>query len=89
MALHLTPEEHDANPPHTWEVIKHPGGRRWKLQQKGAEYPIATFNSKREAVKAKSSGQYVELYEKEGRWFSGKPVPGWKSYERAVAERSK
>jgi hypothetical protein len=25
----------------------------------------------------------VDLYEKEGRWFRGEPVSGWKPYQRA------
>lgn len=78
MALHLTPEEHDANPPHTWEVVRH--GNRWQLQERGNT--LEAFTTRKAAVAAKSSGFLFDLYQKEGRWFAGEAVPGWKPYTR-------
>ena len=79
MALHMTPAEHDANPPHTWEVIK-VAERLWELRQAGADYPLDTFTTKKAAEQARIDGHAARLYEKEGRWFRGEPVHGWKPY---------
>lgn len=80
MALHLTPQEHDENPPRTWEVVKKRAGL-WHLRQRGQENPIDSFATKREAEESKKSGRLVDLYENEGRWFRGEHVPGWKPYK--------
>lgn len=77
MALHLTQAEHDANPPSTWEVVK-VTPRLWHLRQRGAEHPIESFTTKGAAEAARESGHLVDLYRKEGEWFAGRPVPGWK-----------
>lgn len=82
MALHLTPEAHDADPPESWRVEKH--GRRWALvNSKG--HKLESFATKREAQAAKSSGFHFRLYQDEGRWFRGEPVRGWKPYDAATA----
>jgi hypothetical protein len=77
MALHLTPQEHDADPPEGWTVAK--SGRRWHLLSRNGGV-LDTFNTKREATEAKSKGFVFNLYQKEGRWFRGEPVPNWKPY---------
>jgi len=77
MALHLTPEEHDADPPSSWTVEKH--GRRWALKSSRGG-TLDTFATKREAEAAKLTGFHARLWEKEGRWFRGEPVDGWRSY---------
>lgn len=82
MALNLTPEEHDANPPSTWTVRKH--GRKWALCNKEG-HVMSTEPTKRQAEALKSSGFYFELYQKEGRWFRGEPVYGWKPYAPRVS----
>lgn len=83
MALHLNADEHDANPPSSWKVVK-ATDRRWQLQDKNGGV-LDTFATKREADAAKVSGYLVDLYNKEGRWFAGENVPGWKRYVPAVA----
>lgn len=75
----FAPHEHAANPPHSWIVRKH--GRRWALCAACYDNPIDTFDTKREAEAAKLTGFHVDLYEKEGRWFRGESIPGWKPYQ--------
>ncbi|TDB80295.1 hypothetical protein E1091_19295 [Micromonospora fluostatini] len=78
MALHRTPDEHDANPPRTWQVRK-VSPHRWDLcDATGAV--LGSYPTKKRAEQDKVTGPYVALYEKEGRWFAGEPVPGWKPY---------
>lgn len=84
MALHLTPEEHDADPPESWTV--HKSGRRWQLRSSSGAV-LETFDTKTKAEAAKTSGFHASLYEKEGRWFKGEPVQGWKTYAQCLAER--
>lgn len=82
MALHLNLAEHEADPPAAWHVEKH--GRRWALVSSSGG-TLDTFATKREALAAKESGFLASLYEKEGRWFRGETVPGWKPYS-AIAK---
>lgn len=86
MALHSTPEDHDANPPETWEVVK-AGERLWHLRQRGAEYPFDSFTTKKAAEAARTNGSAARLYHEEGRWFAGETPPGWKSWAQVRAER--
>lgn len=79
MALHTTPAEHQADPPSSW-TVKPLAGHRWQLVSSGGA-TLETFTTKRDALAAKSGGWWVSLYEREGRWFAGLPVPGWKLYE--------
>jgi hypothetical protein len=81
MALHLTIEEHDADPPSRWTVQK--SGRRWQLLSRNGGV-VDTFNTKRDAENAKTSGQIFNLYQKEGRWFRGEAVPGWRPYAAPI-----
>ena len=83
MALHLTPEEHDANPPSTW-TVKKVADRRWSLCDKNGGI-FDTFHTKREAEDGKTSGFTFNLYQKEGKWFRGEPVSGWKPYVAKTA----
>jgi hypothetical protein len=79
MALHLNLAEHEADPPIEWVVRKE--GRRWQLINVFGAV-VDTFNTKREAEAAKVSGRLVDLYDKEGRWFRGEQVEGWKPYRK-------
>jgi hypothetical protein len=78
MALHLTPEEHDADPPEGWTVRKG-NDRKWRLCS-GSGGILGAFNTKAKAEAAKTSGHYFDLYQKEGRWFRGERFPDWKPY---------
>jgi len=77
MALHLTPEEHDADPPEGWIVRKN--GRRWSLCNKDGNV-LVTVDTKREAERLKVEGDLVELYNDEGCWFAGGTVRNWRPY---------
>ena len=79
MSLHLTPKEHNENPPATWEV-REIADRRWGVFQRGAEHPMTTQPRKQDAEMCRKMGFLVDMYNKEGRWFAGKTVPGWKPY---------
>jgi hypothetical protein len=69
------PETHAENPPATWRVGK--CGRRWSLTD-AAGAVLESFDTKRAAEAARTSGHSAELYEKERRWYAGENVPGWK-----------
>ena len=77
MALFLE-QFHAENPPETWEVRK--TGRRWGLFAARAEHPLESFDTKRAALEARSSGWLVKLYDQERRWYAGEHVEGWKDY---------
>lgn len=77
MALHLTPEDHDNDPPNGWTVRK--SGRKWQLISRSGGV-LDTFDTKSKAENAKTSGFIFSLYQKEGRWFKGESIPGWKPY---------
>jgi hypothetical protein len=86
MALHRTIEEHDANPPESWQVVK-VAPRTWHLRQadhKPGDGPLTSCETKARAEALKVSGFFVDLYEREGRWMRGEPVAGWKPYRSAV-----
>lgn len=78
VALHLNLADHDADPPSNWVVQKVKNGL-WHLNNNQG-FTLESFKTKKAAEKAKSSGFYFNLYEKEGRWFRGEPVPDWKPY---------
>lgn len=77
--MYLTPEDHAANPPSSWQVTK-AGPRLWRVVDNNGDV-ITTCPTRREAEEEKTSGSYVKLYEKQGRWFRGEHVPGWRPYK--------
>lgn len=83
MPLFTSPEEHAENPPDTWQIIKS-SGRSWTLATRGGTV-FDTFGRKRDAETATASGFYVELYEKEKRWYAGEKIDGWRSWEECHA----
>ncbi len=78
MAMYLTHEEHDANPPTTWTVSKI--GGKWSLCDKNGTV-MTTTNTKKEAEALKTQGFLYDIYQKEGKWFRGEPVANWKPYK--------
>jgi hypothetical protein len=78
--MFASPEEHAANPPETWRVVK-VTDRLWELRPAGSDYAFFGYPTKREAEEAKRSGFYFDLYNDEARWYAGEPVPHWKPYE--------
>jgi hypothetical protein len=81
VSLHNTPQEHDADPPSSWAVVKI-AERCWHLESSlGGQ--LGTYPTRHAALADKESGWLVNLYEKEGRWFKGEPVANWKPYRPA------
>ena len=83
MSLHATPQDHDADPPASWTVVK-AADRAWRLTS-SLGHTIDTFTTRRDAEEERESGRWVNLYAKEGRWFAGEPVTGWKPYAPAAS----
>lgn len=77
------PEDHAANAPDTWVVVK-AMERLWQLKTKDGDV-IQSFPTKTRALQARNAGFYPNLYEKEGRWYAGEKIPGWKEYSEVVA----
>jgi hypothetical protein len=73
-------KDHAANPPSTWLVVK-AAPRLWNLTTKDGGV-IESRTTKKDAESLTQSGWLVSLYEKEGRWFAGESIPGWKPYVR-------
>jgi len=84
MALHLTPEEHDADPPSGWTVRKI-ADRRWQLLARNGAV-LDTFLTKKEAERGKTCGFVFNLYQKEGRWFKGETPAGWRPYAAVIRD---
>jgi hypothetical protein len=78
MSLFRSPEDHAANPPETWKVVK-VTKRLWRLTTKDG-IGIASYPRQSDAESATTSGFYVDLYAKETRWYAGEQVDGWKPY---------
>jgi len=78
MALFGTPEQHAANPPESWRVVK-VAERTWRLTDTEG-VTLDTCTTRRAAELAKVKGFWVNLYEKERRWLAGELVAGWKPY---------
>jgi hypothetical protein len=81
MSLFSGPEEHAANPPSSWQVVK-AGPRLWHLTTRDGGV-LKSEQTKTAAEAERESGFYVNLYEKERRWYAGEPVPGWKPYKES------
>jgi hypothetical protein len=73
------PDEHAANAPDTWKVIR--VGRNWAITTKDEIGRLDTCATKRTAIERTKSGFLVDLYEKERRWYAGEQVAGWKPYK--------
>lgn len=78
MAMHLTPAEHNADPPSSWTVRKN-GPKSWSLCSSEGHVKHTT-TTKKEAEALKTSGFYFNLYNDEGRWFNGEKVRNWNIY---------
>lgn len=68
------PEDHAANGPETWLVVK-ATDRIWHLRTKDGGV-LQSCSTKREAEALRTSGFYVNLYERERRWYGGELIPG-------------
>jgi hypothetical protein len=68
-------EDHAANPPSTWLVVK-AAPKCWRLTTKTGGV-LGTYPTKGAAEKDRVSGFYVNLYEDERRWYAGQNARGW------------
>lgn len=75
----FSPEDHPNNPPETWQV-RQVTPRLWHLTDKDGRGVLDSRTTKREAEALKVSGWLVNLYEKEGRWYAGEAVAGWRPF---------
>jgi hypothetical protein len=78
MSLFTGPAEHAANPPQTWTVVRK-GSHNYQLRTAGG-VRLDSFERKRDAEAATTSGPLVALYERERRWYAGETIPGWRPY---------
>lgn len=78
VSLYRDPVEHAANAPHTWQVVKL-ADRQWALTDKEGNR-LSTFPRYMDADMARHVGWWVDMWEKEDRWYRGEPIPGWKPY---------
>ena len=88
MALHTTPEDHAADPPSAWQVVK-VADRCWHLKSSHGHVFGSSYKTRRAAEQDKVTGFYVNLYEKEGRWYAGHTPDGWRSWAEVKAERER
>lgn len=87
MSLFSTPEEHAANAPSTWNVVKL-SERSWALQT-ATTVELDHFTTKTAAEAAKVEGHWTRAYAAEGRWYAGATPAGWKSWEVCKAEQER
>lgn len=88
MSLFSTPEDHAANSPDTWQVVKTTGGRGWRLQTKDG-VSLESFTTKRAAELARTEGFFARTYAEEGRWYAGETPAGRRSWAECLAERER
>lgn len=88
MVMHHTPEEHEADPPDAWRIVK-VAERCWHLDSSLPRGGTLEYSkTRREAEAARAPGSWlVKLYEQEGRWMAGETPPGHRPYTEVVAER--
>lgn len=86
MCIFDNPEQHAANPPETWKVVK-VADRWWDLMAGDAS--LDSFTTRKAALLARTEGQYFNLYQKEGRWYAGEDIPNWKPWTEVLAERNR
>lgn len=72
-------KDHADNAPETWKVVHIKAGRRYELQTKDG-VALVSHPTKKACEADKVAGFFVNLYEKEGKWFAGERIAGWKPY---------
>lgn len=77
MSLFRNPEEHAANAPETWVIVK-VADRAWRLQTKDGD--VLEQNATHKACAESRDYWWTRQYEKESRWYAGESVDGWKDY---------
>lgn len=86
MSLFTSPEEHAANGPETWVVVK--SVRHWRLETADGGV-LETFPTKKAAEAGRVEGRIADLYDRESRWYAGEEIPSWKPWTQILAERER
>lgn len=88
MVMFSSPEEHAANPPSSWLVVK-VADRCWHLTTKdGVVLEYGSRGRGKAATEAlKAGGHSFRHYEDERRWYAGETVQNWRPYAEIKAER--
>lgn len=73
------PQEHLANPPATWQVLK-AADRNWQLCTKDGIPLESGQPTRRQAEADRESGPLARLYDNETRWYAGQSVTHWAPY---------
>lgn len=84
MSLFNGPEEHAANPPDAWRVVK-VRPKMWRLVALNGVV-LATCQTRRDCVDLCERGFYRSLYDDETRWYAGEAIVGWKPYSPTVRD---
>ncbi len=80
MSLFSGPEEHAANPPETWRIVK-AAERVWNVCPKDSDDVITSCKRKIDAEMLKEPFSWLyAAYAKEGRWYAGENISGWRPY---------
>jgi len=87
MSLFGGPEEHAANPPSTWQVVK-AGDRLWHLRTADGT-TLDRFDTRKAATEALTCSWLVRMYAQDKDWYAGKTPPGWRSWADVKAERER
>jgi hypothetical protein len=89
MSLFSTPQTHAENAPETWQTVK-VADRAWEVQTKdGTTLTRMTRKVDADMVRTCPESFMRMAYDKEGRWYAGAQIPGWKSWAECKAERER
>ena len=87
MSLFRDPEEHAANPPSSWKVVRVARGN-WDLRTVG-DVTLDHFKTERAAVAAKRDSWLARLWAQEGAWYEGETPSGYRPWADVKAERDR
>lgn len=85
MSMFSGPEEHAANGPETWQIVRQ-RANMWQLTT-GEGTVLQTFQRRYEAREAKDSDQswWRRQWRTEADWYAGEHVPGWRNWADVLA----
>lgn len=85
--MYLTPEQHAANGPETWQVVK-AAERCWHVSDRQGVV-LSRHTTRRCALAEIETGFSRRLYDDEGHWMAGGSVRNWRPFAEIVAERER
>lgn len=91
MSLFNGPEEHAANPPESWQIVRVPSGTRARFALKISEHQPhpETFATRGDAENERTKGHTRRLYDDETRWYAGESVRGWRPWAEVKADQER